>query len=146
MICSFARGQLEWWIKANDKVLPDDINDIIKVDDIEGNPLRNGAGEIIWNFEGEDIIGPEDDVSFDTSLEKTLDLIKKVINYALWLLALIALIYLIYHGILMLVNQGDDAIKKWLEWLKVAVIALAGIALSWLIVSLIFKIIGFITT
>jgi hypothetical protein len=69
------------------------------------------------------------------------------INYALWLLSLLALIYLIVHGFIIMTAMGDDTkVKKWLSGIKTAGIAIAGIALSWLLVTLIFYVIGLITS
>jgi hypothetical protein len=63
----------------------------------------------------------------------------------LGLLGLVALIYLIYNGFLILTAAGDEAqYKKGLQSVKYAAIALAGIGASWLIVSLIFYGISFI--
>jgi hypothetical protein len=57
-------------------------------------------------------------------------------------LGLIALIYLIYNGFLILTAAGDDTqYKKGLQSIKYAAIALGGIGASWLIISLIFRII-----
>jgi len=53
-------------------------------------------------------------------------------------LAFIALAYLIYHGFLMLTAAGDDKkFDKGKSGIKVATIALIGIGLSRLIISLI---------
>jgi len=76
-----------------------------------------------------------------------LDAIKKVINYVLWLLALITLIFLIVWWLQMLFNATDDAwYKKWFTILKNAAIALAFIAFSWLLVSFIFFVLDLVTT
>lgn len=72
------------------------------------------------------------------AIESTMKVIQSIVNYALGLLAIIALVYLIYHGFLVLTAGGDDAkVKKWQKWIKTAAIALIWIGLSWSIVSLI---------
>ncbi len=74
-----------------------------------------------------------------TAKDKTLKIIKNLINYALSLLSLIALIYMIYHWFIILTAAGDDAkYKEWLKWIKFAAIALIGIWLSWIIITSIF--------
>lgn len=74
-----------------------------------------------------------------TARERTFSIIKNLINYALWLLSLIALIYIIYHGFIILTAAGDDAkYKQWLKWVKFAAIALVWIWLSRIVVSSIF--------
>jgi threonine/homoserine/homoserine lactone efflux protein len=41
-------------------------------------------------------------------VDATMNLIQIIIDYALGILAFIALIYLIYHGFLMLTASGDE--------------------------------------
>ncbi|MEI7557973.1 MAG: hypothetical protein WCJ45_03990 [bacterium] len=41
-----------------------------------------------------------------------MDVIKNIVNYALGMVALVALIYLIYHGFLILTAAGDDTQYK----------------------------------
>ena len=58
---------------------------------------------------------------------------------------MVALVYLIYHGFIMLTAAGDDAqYKKGLKGIKFAAIAIVGIGLSRLIVSGIFRLIDLI--
>jgi len=74
-----------------------------------------------------------------------MDVIKKIINYALWMLSLVALIYLIYHGFLILTAAGEEEqYKKGLKGIKYAAIAIVGIGASRLIVSFIFWLINLI--
>lgn len=69
--------------------------------------------------------------------------IKLAINRVLGLLALIALIILIYQGVLMLINARDSKkIEEWYTTVKNVAIALVFIGVSWLIVSFIFRAIG----
>jgi hypothetical protein len=72
-------------------------------------------------------------------LQKTLQIIRNLVNYALGLVSLVALIYLIYHGILILTAMGDDKrYKEGLKGIQFAAIALIGIGLSWIVISTIF--------
>lgn len=69
--------------------------------------------------------------------------IRKAINWVLWLLSFICLCLIIYAGFLMLTSGWDS--KKYETWftiIKNAAIWLAIIAVSWLIVSLIFYVIN----
>lgn len=69
---------------------------------------------------------------------QTLAYVHNIINRSLSLLGLVALCYLLYHGFIIVTGNGDDAkTKKGWKGLKTAAIAIAGIALSWLMVSLI---------
>ena len=69
--------------------------------------------------------------------------IRTAINWVLWLLSLIALALCLYGGFLMMTSGGDEKkYSKWVGILKWAGIGLAIIALSWLIVSLIFYVIN----
>lgn len=73
--------------------------------------------------------------------------IKKVINYALWLLSLIALVMMLYAWFKMLTAGGDS--KKYDEWftiVKQTGIGLLFIGASWLIVSFIFWIVQMFTS
>jgi hypothetical protein len=80
-----------------------------------------------------------------TGPEWLLDSVKRFINYALWLLALLSLIILIYGWFQMVTAAGNqDQYKKWFTILRQAAVWLAFIALSWIIVRFIFFVIWFI--
>ena len=67
----------------------------------------NGAGAGSGELQG--ILGPNDQITDHTSAQnQTLQLVKNIINYVLGFLALVALIYLIYNGFLILTAGGDD--------------------------------------
>ena len=69
--------------------------------------------------------------------------IRVAINWVLWLLSLVALVLCLYGGFLMMTSGGDKSkYEKGTGILKWAAIGLAIIALSWLIVSLIFYVIN----
>jgi hypothetical protein len=75
----------------------------------------------------------------DTAKERTLAIVINLVSYALLLASLVALIYLIYHGVLVITAVGDDArYKQGLKWIKYAAIALIGLWLSWVIINTIF--------
>ncbi len=118
------------------------------------DPIRDGAYKVVnsdvnnTSGTGEllGIVGTNAPISDHlTAQNQTINMIKSIVNYVLSFLALVALIYLIYHGFLILTAAGDDAqYKKGIQSLKYAVIALAGIGASWLIVSMIFRLLTLI--
>lgn len=106
----------------------------------EVDPLRWGAKAIV---EGVDGIYYNEDLysSHDTGLawERTTNYIKGLTNYLLALIGLVALIYLLFHGFLVLTaGAKEDQYDKWIQWIKYAAIALLGIGLAWLFLSLVF--------
>ena len=71
--------------------------------------------------------------------ENILDIVKSVVNRTLWILALIALIVILYGWLLMVISAGDEEkYNKWWTILKTASLWLVFIGLAWFILSLIF--------
>jgi hypothetical protein len=144
---SFAELQ----IPGNPTIYNEDQGQYIEASDIS-NPIRDWA---YWAINNENITnGKVEWLSTDytqiedypTAQGKTLAIINNFINYALGLVSLVALIYLIYHGILMVTAWWDDAqYKKWLKWIKFAAIAIVGIWLSWILVSSVFWLLNLLT-
>lgn len=93
------------------------------------------------------IIKPAEEITDHwTALNHTIHLIQVAINWLLWILATVALIYVLYCGFLIFTAGSDEAwVKKWTKWIKTAAIALAWIWLSWLIVSAILWLINNLT-
>ena len=84
-------------------------------------------------------------VAWSQNLQKDslIHTIRTAINWVLWILSLIALVLCLYAGFLMMTSGWDSKKYEKGVWiLKWAWIGLAIIALSWLIVSLIFWLIG----
>lgn len=80
-----------------------------------------------------------------TAREKLLNVIKGIINFVLGFIGLVALIYLIYHGLMMLFNPGDDAkIEEGWKAIRYAAMAIIGVGVAWFIVSIIFQVIGIV--
>jgi len=106
----------------------------------------NGSSSGSWELNG--IIWVNNQITdHNTAKNQTLQAVKRIINYVLSLLWLVALVYLIYNGFLILTAAGDETqYKTGIKSLMNAVIAIAGIGASWLIVSLIFRLITLITT
>ncbi|MDR0650125.1 MAG: pilin [Candidatus Peribacteria bacterium] len=78
--------------------------------------------------------------------DKLINSIKSFINWVLGMLATIALVICLYAGFLMVTSAGDEAkYKKGMDILKKAGIGLIIIGLAWLIVSVVFWLIGNMT-
>ena len=74
---------------------------------------------------------------------KLIDVIKSFINWMLGILALIALVILLRGGFQMVTAAGDDGkYKKGFKILQQAAIWLVFIWVSWLVVSVIFWLLG----
>ncbi len=103
--------------------------------------------QVEWGWSNPDLkYNP--DVIGSTSMQNDslITTIKSFVNWVLTILALIALIVLLWGGFQMLTAAGDDGkYKKGFTILKQAAIGLAFIALAWLMVSLIFWLLGLIT-
>jgi len=118
------------------------------------DPLRDGAYKLInsdpnspgWSGSLAGIVGVDSQITdHATAKNATLQVVKNIVNYALGLLFLIALVYLIFNGFLILTAGGDDTqYKKGLKSIKNALIAIAGIGASRLIVSAIFRLISLV--
>ena len=73
---------------------------------------------------------------YETSLKYVVALIKIIVNWTLWILSFLALIYILYSGFLVFSAWTDDKkASSGKKWIKNALIALAWIGLAWLIVS-----------
>lgn len=71
--------------------------------------------------------------NYETSVSHVIAIVNTAVNRLLWILALVALIYMIYCWLLILSWEKNSA--KWKKWISTAAIALAWIWLSWLIIS-----------
>ena len=79
--------------------------------------------------------------------DAVVNIIKSAVNRVLWILALIALIVLLYGGFLMVIAAGnDDQYNKWFTILKHAAFGLVMIGVAWFIVSIIFWVVNLFTT
>lgn len=132
----------------NTTILNQNLNWVVNTD-LATDPLRDGAFVIINDGTNsvDNVIGSNDPQigTFGNAKNRVINILNTIINYTLGLLAMVALIYLMYHGILILTAAGDEErFNTWLAWIKYAAIALAGIGLSWFVISLIFYLIDFI--
>lgn len=130
-------------------ILNENDQQVLNTDNIN-DPLRQWAYNVIepqwWVGTLSGVVGVGDEISSHQNAQnKVMDVIKNMLNYALWMLALIALVYLLYNGFMIVTAAGDDTqYKKWLSGIKYAAIAIAGIGASRLVVSWIFWIIALI--
>lgn len=136
---------------AKSTIYNENINEAINTDNID-DPLRDGSYMIIDNEKTRESNDADLDVGgivnigeiteHNQAKESVLNIIKNIINYALGLAWLVALVYLLAHGFMIVTAAGDDAkYKKGLKGVKTAAIALIGIGVSFFIVSFIFYII-----
>jgi hypothetical protein len=73
---------------------------------------------------------------YATPLWYATRLIQVAINWTLWILSFVALIYMLYCWFLIFSSWSEDKnLQKGKKWISTAAIALAWIWLSWLIVS-----------
>lgn len=111
-------------------------NAVVTDDICATNPLRCGMNNPGESVQGLYYNGPISTVY--QAQNQTLGYVHNLINRALSLLGLIALGYLVYYGYMIVASAGDDgALKKAWAGLRTTAIAIAGIALSWFLVSFI---------
>jgi hypothetical protein len=78
--------------------------------------------------------------------EGFLDVVRNAINWVLGILALIALILLLWGGFQMVTSAGDETkYEAWFKILKNAAFGLIMIWVAWFVISLIFFVINLIT-
>lgn len=152
-IIEFGSINAQLQLPGNPTIYTTDSNDVLNTQDIN-NPIRDGAYKVINAEDSENpdnkvpwlVSGTDKIETHQTAESKTMAIIKNIINYALGLLSFVALVYLIYHGILVMTAAGDDTqYKKWLSGIKYAGIAIGWIWLSRIIISFIFYVIDYIT-
>ena len=133
------------WFWESSPIINQDPNKALNVTWLDGEPIRAGAYDMTNNpVDGEiqGIINQDQIETHEGALQATLKLIQIIINRSLGILGLVALIYLVYNGFMMLTANADSKqFDKGKSWIKTAVIALAGIGISWFVVSMILRII-----
>lgn len=73
---------------------------------------------------------------YENSLSYVITLIQIAINWIVWMLSTVALVYMLYCGFLVFTSWSDDKnATKGKKWLSTAAIALAWIWISRLIIS-----------
>lgn len=130
---------MAWATNILDRLTQDD-QDVVVTNDIV-DPLRdwahNPGSRVDWMYYQWGI------TTFFQAQNQTLRFIQNLVNWALMFLWVVALVYLIYHGFLMITAAWDEAqFKKWAKALRSAIVAIVWIALSAIIVNFIFYIVG----
>ena len=135
---------LRWPASKIDNItINTDSNPKIDNKDIGDNPISQWS-EHMWQ-KSDWILQPNSPTdNYETRLAYVLALIQITTNWLLWILATVALVYMLYNGALILFSGSENKnLDKGKKWIKTAAIAMAGIWISWLIVS---AIIWFINT
>ncbi len=129
----------------DETILTKETSKVVSEDISWSDNAINAGIDAIWWGEIKGIYG-EDIADSATAWEKATNLMKWFINYALSLIWLVALWYLVVNWFIMLTAGNDDErAQRWLKWIKTAFIAIAWIALSWFLLSLIFFLIFTVT-
>lgn len=85
--------------------------------------------------------------NYNSSLWYVTTLIQVIINWLLWILSFVALVYMLYNWFLVFSSGSDDkSASKGKKWISTAAIALAWIWLSWLIISAMIRFINNISS
>ena len=124
-------------------ITPPDINPAFDGTWVDDNSISQWSKIFSDKLKG--IIHIPQSNEYSTSLWYVIALIQIAINRLLWILAFVALVYMLYNWFLVLTSGSDSKnADKWKKWISTAAIALAWIGLSWLIISAILWIIGVI--
>ena len=129
----------------DETILTKEASDVVSDDISASDDAINAGIDAIWWGKIDGIYG-ETISDNATAWEKATNLMKWFINYALGLIGLIALWYLVVNGFIMLTAWDDEEKSaRWMKWIRIAVIAIAWMALSWFILSLVFFLIFSVT-
>lgn len=151
-ICNFVNWEMSLWNTSS--IINWDINKVIdtKINwhDID-HPIQDWIYWVVkWWWDDTGIlwlVWTDNEIQDnDQAFASILKLVQNIVNYTLWIVSLVALIYIIIHWIIMLTAAGDDwKFKKWLKWIKNAAVALAWIWFSRIIISFILRLINTFT-
>ncbi|MDR2541416.1 MAG: hypothetical protein LBD11_06790 [Candidatus Peribacteria bacterium] len=130
-------GQLStlWKDKPIITTNPNQVIDSSRIGEEQNDPIRQGT---LWPVQnpkntenkasGTLADGQNPIENHAGALSSAMNLIQTIINYLLGLLAFVALVYLIYHGFLMVSASGNDKqFDKGKSGIKTAIIAIVGI-------------------
>ena len=156
-ILSYGSVYGTWFSLWNDNTIynrnePDAVNTRLNDAQYIWDPIREWAYNIVHSYEWDDtlegIVNNENYINdHPKALSRTMQIIRNAVNRALWMLALVALVYILIQWFIILTAAWDDSKqKKWLSWIKRACFAIAWIWLSRFIVTFIFWIIRWISS
>lgn len=130
------------WFDGADEVLTNDTKNVVWSD------IRNAKSGLRWWTQligrwvgdadsGDKIYYEELDNTWD-SRAATANYVRALVNYALAVLWLVALLYILYHWFLTVTaTWDDDQAAKWWKWIKYWSLALVWVGLAWFVVSII---------
>lgn len=138
------------WFGTTDEVVTNKEIDVVGTEIRDSaDTLRDGTeliAEGIGDADNNDRIYFSEVTTTEQSRSKTADYVRALVNYALAIIGLVALLYIAYHGFLTVTAAGDDdKSAKWMEGMRYGALALIGIAVAWFLLSLIFWLIQQIT-
>lgn len=154
IICfSFAwtsAAQLDHPFNDGSTILPTTIDSVIwqPIQQDTGVPLRQWATDISeWLWWTDEWIYFNEIDSTQTARDRTSSLISTLVNYALAIVWLVVLAFLLYHGFLALTAwSNSEQLNKWMQGIKYAFFALVGMGVAWFMISLILRFITLVTT
>jgi hypothetical protein len=122
-----------------DKITQNDQQVVVTNDIVD--PLRDGAHNPWQWIQGLYYNGQI--FSFLQAENQTIAYIQRIVNRALTFVGIIALLYLLYSGFLMVTAAWrDDQFKKWVTALRTSVIAIVWMALAGFLVNFILYLIS----
>jgi hypothetical protein len=122
-----------------DKINQNDQRVVVTNDIVD--PLRDGTHNPWQGVQGLYYNGQI--LSFLQAENQTIAYIQRIINRALTFVGIIALLYLVYSGFLMMTAAGqDDQFKRWVKALRTSVIAIVWMALAGFLVNFILYLIS----
>lgn len=104
------------YFDTSDEVITHDIDDVVG-DEIQDStdPLRDGTeliGKGVGDADNNDEIYYQEITTTTEAWTKTADFIKAIVNYALGVIGLVALAYVLYHGFLTATAGGNEDQEK----------------------------------
>ncbi len=146
-------AQLQY-IDPDNPNITQDIDDVIDTTDVGGpqwqntNSIRAGTRFPIASPDNSENIGVIDQGEIQTYEQgqlQTLTVVKRMLNYFLGFLGLVALMLFIYTGIqIVTAGEDDSKYKEATSQFRKVAMAIGGIGLSWFIVTFLFYVIGLI--
>lgn len=131
---------LKWGI-SNDRIIDADSTPIIDGETIEKDSIEYWSNK--FSLKAKWILQLPQSQNYDNSLSYIIALVQIIINRLLWMIAVVALVYLLYCWILVFTSGSDDKnASTGKKWIYTAWIALAWVWLSWLIISAIIRFIN----
>lgn len=142
-------AQLDFPFSEPDSIVTQDISNVVwQGVQWTWEPLRDGAKAIAeWLWGTDEWIYFDEIDSTQTAWDRTSTFISTLLNYALAIIGLVVLAYLLYHWFLAMTARDDsEQLNKWMQWVKYAFFALVGIGTARFVISIILRFITLVTT